>query len=425
MEYAIGIVGTTAAGLVDLRNTPLQQNNYPGVEVHAATIIGLLDADFRSKPYYSTAAEFIILLVIGLFLAFALPPLGALGETATWFSTSSVLAALNLYLWSEHNVILAIAPVLLLALSLYIVNTTYGYLFESRAKQKLGRLFGQYIPPELVQEMTKDPDSYNLEAKKKELTVLFTDVRGFTTISEGLEPKQLSLLMNTLLSSLTKVVHDHSGTIDKYMGDAMMAFWGAPIDNPNHASVAVGAALSMMEALERVNVDFAERGWAPVKIGIGLNSGDMSVGNMGSEFRMAYTVLGDAVNLGSRIEGITKNYGVDILVSEYTAAQATQYEYQEMDIVKVKGKDEPVAMLEPLGPIESVDKTRITERDHFHAFLTLYRQQQFEQALSDLKSMQEQYGDKLLFDLYTERCDQFLRHPPGNDWDGVFIAKSK
>ena len=425
LQFVIGIVGTTAAGLVDLRNTPLQQNNYPGVEVHAATIAGILDSSFRSRPYYAATAEFLLILLVGMILSIVLPMLGATSQTLTWLLSSAALIAGNLYLWINENTILAIAPLLVLATGLYMINMAYGYFFESRNKAQLSGLFGQYIPPELVDEMSKDPESYDLEAKREQLTVLFSDVRGFTNISEGLDPKSLSTLMNELLSPMTRIVHDNGGTIDKYMGDAMMAFWGAPVSNENHASAAVHSGMAMLEQLGPLNEGFAAKGWPDVKIGIGLNTGNMNVGNMGSEFRMAYTVLGDAVNLGARVEGLTKEYGVLFIVTEFTATEAPEYEYRILDKVRVKGKEEPVTILEPLGLTEEVSAAEIDERDRYHSALDLYKQQKFEDAIQVLEQLDREFGERFVHQLYVKRCQHFIATPPTENWDGVYTFTTK
>jgi adenylate cyclase len=425
LQFVIGIVGTTAAGLVDLRNTPLQQNNYPGVEVHAATITGILDANFRSRPYYAASAEFLLILLLGISLSVILPMLGATAQTLTWMLSSAALIGGNLYLWSNENTILAIAPLLALATGLYMINMAYGYFFESRNKAKLSGLFGQYIPPELVDEMSKDPEAYNLEARREQLTVLFSDVRGFTNISEGLDPKSLSTLMNELLSPMTRIVHDNHGTIDKYMGDAMMAFWGAPLANANHASAAVQSGMAMLEELGPLNERFAAKGWPNVKIGIGLNTGNMNVGNMGSEFRMAYTVLGDSVNLGARVEGLTKEYGVLFIVTEFTAAEAPEYEYRTLDIVRVKGKDEPVTILEPIGLREEVSVAEKQELNRYHAALQLYKEQKFSAAIEVFEQLDQEFGERFVHQLYIKRSEHFLAQPPAQDWDGVYTFTTK
>jgi adenylate cyclase len=224
---------------------------------------------------------------------------------------------------------------------IYLVNMSYGFFVESRNKRLLAGRFGQYVPPELVDEMAKNPEEINLKGESRVMTVMFSDVRGFTNISEGLDPQQLTELMNDFLTPMTQIIHQNRGTIDKYMGDAIMAFWGAPLVDENHAQNALNAALQMNAALKNLNEKLAKKNLPAISIGVGINTGDMAVGNMGSSFRMTYTVMGDNVNLGSRLESLTKNYGVDIVVSESVKAHATNYVYRELDIVRVKGKDVP------------------------------------------------------------------------------------
>jgi adenylate cyclase len=254
---------------------------------------------------------------------------------------------------------------------------------------------------------------------------MFSDVRGFTSISEGLEPKQLSELMNQLLTPMTRVIHQQRGTIDKYMGDAVMAFWGAPLPDPDHARHAINAALEMIAKLDDINALFKLKGWPQVRIGIGINTGTMNVGNMGSEFRMAYTVLGDAVNLGSRLEGLTKGYGADIIVSETTAKAAPQYAYRELDVVRVKGKDKPVAIFEPLGPAGAIDARRVDEIKLYRQALKYYRSQQWDQAELQFLNLAKASPSSQLYKMYAERVAHFRKNPPGANWDGVFTHMSK
>jgi adenylate cyclase len=266
------------------------------------------------------------------------------------------------------------------------------------------------------------------------MTVLFTDIRGFTSISESMAPEDLSELMNSFLTPMTGIVHRHGGAIDKYMGDAMMAFWGAPIEDEQHASHAVHAALEMIESLESVNAEFASRGWPRIRIGIGLNTGTMSVGNMGSAFRMAYTVLGDAVNLGSRLEGLTSQYRVPILMNETTARLCDDIELLALDRVRVKGKLEPVRIVTPLGHRGAVPASRLDRAERFRLALHHYHARRWEDALSALKALESEclaedpedaHSDASLFGVYRVRCEQMLADPPGPDWDGVvdFVVK--
>jgi adenylate cyclase len=226
----------------------------------------------------------------------------------------ALVAGLN-FCSSGHDLVLPLASTLVMAAFAFALNMSYGYLVESRAKRELAQLFGTYVPPELVDEMVKDPDSYSMTAATRELTVMFCDMRGFTQISEGMEPTQLQALLNTVFSRLTDIIRAHRGTIDKYMGDAIMAFWGAPVDTPNHAGLAVQTALDMAQAVRAINQERQQAGLPAIGVGIGLNTGAMCVGDMGSDVRRSYTVIGDAVNLGSRLEGLSRTYGVDIVAT--------------------------------------------------------------------------------------------------------------
>jgi adenylate cyclase len=306
-----------------------------------------------------------------------------------------------------------------------MLHTSYGFFIESRGKRQLANLFGHYIPPELVDEMSESPEEFSLDGENREMTVLFSDVRGFTTISEGMDPKQLTQLMNALLTPMTRVIHKNHGTIDKYMGDAIMSFWGAPLADTEHARHALYAAMEMMDELKIMQEDFKQRGWPEVNIGIGLNTGNMNVGNMGSEFRMAYTVLGDAVNLGSRLEGLTKEYGVNIIVSESTRAEIPEFLFRELDLVRVKGKHEPVAIFEPLGHKNDVEKSVSKELRAYRKALKSFRAQSWDTAELDFFNLNRIYPDRYLYEVYLKRIIFYRENPPGEDWDGVFTHTSK
>ncbi len=423
LQGAIVLVGTSAPGLLDLRSAPVQKV-FPGVEIHANLISGILDGTIKEKPAYVLGAEVVMVLVTGLILSVAFTILSAFWSTAMTLAVASAVIGLNLYLWESVNIVLPIAATLLTVLTLFLVNMSYGFFVESRGKRQLAGLFGQYVPPELVEEMSQNPESYTLEAENRELTVLFSDVRGFTTISERLEPRELSRLMNEFLTPLTRVIHNHRGTIDKYMGDAIMAFWGAPVADPEHARHALKAGMEMIGILNDMQEQFRERGWPEIRIGVGVNTGPMSVGNMGSEFRMAYTVLGDSVNLGSRLEGLTRQYGVDIIVSESTRKALPDYSYRELDRVRVKGKDRPVGIYEPIGETDSVDKAIRDELELYQRALKLYRAQNWDMAELQFLNLQQMSKHPIYF-IYAQRISHFRREPPGPDWDGVFTFKTK
>jgi len=316
------------------------------------------------------------------------------------------------------------AAPMLTVLGLYALNTAYGFFAATRSKRQITKLFGQYVPPELADEMSQDPAHYTMEGQSREMTVLFSDIRGFTNFSEKLPPAELAEVLNAYLSTMTRIVQQHRGTIDKYIGDAIMAFWNAPVDLGDHASRAVQTALDMQAALSQLNQEFAARGWPEVKIGVGVNTGRMSVGNMGSEFRMSYTVMGDAVNLGSRLEGITKQYGVGILVTQTTVEADPEHVFMKVDDVRVKGKETPVAIYEPLGGKAGLDESVRQGAADFELAFARYQSQDWEAAESALRALNAR-TPRTLYDIYLERIAHFRETPPPADWDGVFVYTTK
>lgn len=419
----IVLVGSSAPGLKDQRTTPLE-TTYPGVEVHANLIAGLLDNNIKRQPGWVIAVEFFLLLTISIVLGLINARLEPMRSLIVTMAALAAVVVGNMYAW-HNNLVLPLASPVMLILFIFVFQTLWGFFVEARDKRMLAKLFGQYIPPELVEEMAESPDKISVSGESRDMTVLFSDVRGFTTISEGLEPQALTQLMNEMLTPMTHVIHHHRGTIDKYMGDAIMAFWGAPLKDDNHARHALEAGLEMVKALPQINQRFRDKGWPEINIGVGLNSGVMSVGNMGSEFRMAYTVMGDAVNLGSRLEGLTKQYGVNIIVSEFTKAKVPDYSFLELDRVRVKGKDEPVIIFEPLGATEKQSEDLLSRVERFHAALLDYRQQRWDAAESALKALEEEDPQRKIYGVYLERIQHFREDPPDIDWDGVFTHTSK
>ena len=424
LRGAIILVGTTAPGLLDARTTPMQES-YAGVEAHANIISGIIDNHIKARPAYTLGVELISLLLVGLMLAFALPVLAPLWATVLSLATLTGLTAFNLSMWQSANLVLPLASTLVMTTVLFVFNMTYGFFTESLGKRSLAKLFGQYVPPELVTEMAQDPNAYTLTGESREMTVLFTDVRGFTSISEGLDPQQLTKLMNEFLTPMTQVIHRHRGTIDKYMGDAIMAFWGAPLHDPQHAQHALQAALDMIARLDTLQTKFKANGWPPINIGVGLNTGEMTVGNMGSEFRLAYTVMGDAVNLGSRLEGLTKEYGVPIIVSEFTRAAVPDFVFRELDCVRVKGKNKIVQIYQPIGQVGAVDAKVLQELALYGEALKQYRAQNWRSAQEKFDVLQVNCPECQLYALYAQRIAYFIAQPPDSNWDGSFTYTSK
>lgn len=423
LQDKLVIVGTSSAGLLDLLATPVAEA-YIGAEVHANIASGILDQSFRSSPPYVLAIELVQLLVSVLVLALMIPLLSAVGAGIAIVSLAAVNVGLNFYAWNQLQLILPLASVLTLVGLMAFIQITYDYFVESRRKDRLGRMFGQYIPAELVEEIDATGDELSLEGENRVMSVLFSDVRGFTTISEGLDPIELTSLMNAFLTPITRIIHDNRGTIDKYMGDAVMAFWGAPLTDEQHAHHATIAALEMIEEMKTVSREFAERGWPPIKVGIGIASGPMNVGNMGSAFRMAYTVMGDTVNLGSRLEGMTKMYGANLIVAEETKNMIAGFITRELDTLRVKGKLQPITIFEPLCETKDATPELLAEVDLFQKGLAHYRDQAWDAAEQVFEALQ-QSNPGVLYELYLERVAAFKADPPGDDWDGVFVATSK
>jgi adenylate cyclase len=427
LKGAIVIVGTTAAGLLDQRITPVAKN-YAGVEVHANIVSGMLDGRIRHKAPYYRGIETVMLFALTLLMALLFPRLSPLAGAGLSLGLVVGLFALALAMWSGANFVLPFGVPVTFVFVQFLVQQLYGFFVENRRARDISKLFGQYVPPEIVEEMATNPAAVSMETDNREMTVLFSDIRGFTTISERFRdrPQELSRLMNEFLGPLTEVVFRHRGTIDKYMGDAIMAFWGAPLHDAEHAQHALEAALEFPLALRRLDAEFEARGWPKLHIGVGLNTGMMTVGNMGSEFRVAYTVLGDTVNQASRMESLTKVYGVEAICGETTrAAVKDSWAFRELDRVRVKGKNEPVSIYEPLGRRETLDPAVAQDLGRHRQALRAYRRQLWDEAEREFFGLTQSGRPHPIYELYLARIAYFRQHPPAPDWDGTFTFDHK
>ena len=424
LKGKIALIGATAPGLLDLRATPVG-HPYAGVEIHANLISGMLDGDIKKKPPYVVGAEVVILAAVGISLALLVPMLSALWATLVSLAGFALVVGLNLALWGYADIALPLASSLLMIVAIYTIDMAYGYFVESRSKRQFTDLFGQYVPPELVDQMAEDPEKYDMQGREEFLSVLFADVRGFTGISESMSARDLSAYINDYLTAMSLVIRNRRGTLDKYIGDAIMAFWGAPVEDPEHARNAVLTALEMQKRAKSLSEEFTAKGWRPFRIGIGVNSGLMRVGDMGSKLRRAYTVMGDPVNLGSRLEGVTKRYGVGILVGETTRKLVRDIVFREIDRVRVKGKDEAVAIYEPIGLEGEVKKDVLDEMRLWGQFLRHYRAREWDAAEVALLNLQRSNKDCELYRIYAERVADYRKEPPGPDWDGVTRFETK
>ena len=419
LKGRIALIGTTAPTLQDLRATPVD-GVYPGVEIHANLLAGMLDNELKRRPWYTAGAEAVLLLVGGVVLSVLIPRLSALWATLVAAAGVALIVAFNFAAWNAGGLVLPLASSLLIAAAIYTMNMAYGYFVESRSKRRLAGRFGEYVPPELVDRMAKDPERYTMEPKSAELTILFSDIRGFTGISEALSPEALREYINEYLTEMSVIIRNrHRGTLDKYIGDAIMAFWGAPLEDAQHARNGVLAALEMQKGIEPLNEKFSARGWPPLAIGVGVNSGTVRVGDMGSRVRRAYTAMGDAVNVASRLEGRTKTYGVGVLVGEATRARVKDVVFREIDRIRVKGKDEAITIYEPLGENEGADLQLWQDA------LRAYRAQEWSAAEGILLNLQRGNPGCGLYPAYLKKVQDRRRQPPPPDWDGVTAFDEK
>lgn len=312
-----------------------------------------------------------------------------------------------------------------LVLALAVLNLAFGYLNEARQRGRLKDMFGQYVPPTLVEQMVRAPGRFSTAGESREMTVLFADIRSFTTLSETLTPGELKGLLNQFFTRMTRIIFERHGTIDKYVGDMIMAFWGAPLPDPDHALHATEAALEMLGAVESLRPELAAQGLPEISIGIGINTGVMNVGDMGSEFRRAYTVIGDAVNLGSRIEGLTKFYGAGLVIGEATRAQLGSFVCRRLDRVRVKGKTQGVEVYEPLCREDKAEPALRLEIERHHRALELYWAQQWDESCAEFEALHARAPQTRIYALYLERIDELRRRPLPADWDGVYDRRTK
>jgi adenylate cyclase len=450
LHNSLVLVGTSAPGLGDIRAMPLQQV-YPGVEVHANMLNALLnsvtpievssgetdtqsvfdaffvsdDVVFPYRPDWESGALFFIIMVLGIAMSMSFPFMNAAVMAGAAFTLLVGSVWFNFQLWANYKLDFSLVLLLLVIIMVTSVNLIYGFLAESQTRKTIKGMFDQYVPPAHIDSMLNDPDNYTFEGESKELTVLFSDIRSFTTISEALSASELKTLLNDFFTPITEIIFKHNGTIDKYVGDMVMAFWGAPLDDENHRVNAVRAALEMLQKVEEMKAEFDERGYPEVNVGVGINTGFMNVGDMGSTYRRSYTVLGDAVNLGSRLEGLTKFYGIRLLIGQETARQLDGYLIRLIDKVKVKGKHEAVECYEPLCEESSAGEQLKARVKAYHEALNCYFAQHWDEAEQKFNALLENEPDSLLYQVYIERIETLREADLPADWDGAFTHTSK
>ena len=420
----IVLVGATAIGLYDMRNTPFAAV-YPGLEIHATVIDNILERAFIHKPKWTRIFDAMAIVLFAIILGILIPRLSAIKGVVLTSGLFVLYIFVTQWLFSHKLLWVNMVYPLLGLVLVYTSLTIYRYLTEERERKKIRGAFSHYVSSAVVNEVLKNPDKLKLGGDIKELTVLFSDIRGFTTISEGMIPEQVHRLINGYLTAMTDIVFKHGGTLDKYMGDAIMAIYGAPVDQPDHAQKACETALEMMQVLKELNAGWVREGKPALDIGIGINTGMMMVGNMGSEQRFEYTVLGDAVNLGSRLEGANKTYLTHILISEFTYQKVKdEFLCMEMDSVRVKGKTRPVSIYQLMGRRET-SAAHVETIRYFHQGLQFYKEQKWDKALEAFKTVSAMDKEVYAAQFYMERIADLKSNPPPCDWDGVWIMKEK
>jgi adenylate cyclase len=431
------LIGTSAAGLLDLKTTP-NDPTMPGVEVHAQVLESILSNAVLSQPNYAIGAELLATLLMGVVIIWVAPMLSAGRLLLLGAVFIAVLVGGSWYLFAEQKLLIDFTYPLLASLLIYITLVFTNFVKEQAQRRQIRSAFGQYLSPALVEQLALSPEKLVLGGEARDMTIMFSDVRGFTTIAEIYkdDPQGLTALMNSFLTPLTNAIIERKGTIDKYMGDAIMAFWNAPLYDPSHELNACEAALDMLDRVEKLNREREEAAktngslFIPINIGVGINTGNCVVGNMGSELRFDYSVLGDSVNVASRLEGQCKSYGLPIIIGSRTASVARdKFAVLELDFIAVKGKTEPDVVYAIVGRSDLANSGRFQRwRELNMNMLSRYRSRDWPGALAAIEqglAADEENRFKTLYEVYAARIRQFQVTPPPDDWNGAFALETK
>lgn len=422
LQNAYVLLGTSVPGLFDLIAVPVSKV-FPGVEFHAQALNTILTRRFLQRPEWIKGLELVQLAALGLLLALLLPRAGAVGGVLLTCAAVGGSSMFSVWMLDRHGFLVDMVTPAAASLFLFTLLTFLNYFVEEREAQRLRSAFAQYLAPEVVEELVKNQDSVVLTGEERELTILFSDIRSFTSMAERMRPEDLCAFLNEYLTPMTAAVMSRRGTVDKFIGDAVMAFWNAPLTTPSHARHACECALAMLKELEALNRSWLRRGLPAIRIGIGVHCGMARVGNMGSRQRFEYTVIGDTVNLASRLEGLTKLYGAEIVVSG--AVRDTlrhEFRFRQLDTVRVVGKTEPVAIYQLLGELRGPEPAE--DQPLRSTALELYRSGSFQAAGQLFLRLAEQQPEDKFYRLYQERCRLLAENPPPH-WDGVTDLRSK
>jgi adenylate cyclase len=431
------LVGTSAAALNDIKTTPVDRA-MPGVEIHAQVLESALTHKVLAQPYYGTALEFFAAMILGLLVIAFAPAFGPVTLVAVGALFATVLIGTSWYFYTQHRLLIDFTYPLLSTTLIYLTLIFSSFVREQAQRRQIRSAFGQYLSPALVEQLAQSPERLVLGGEEREMTIMFSDVRGFTAISESYkhDPQGLTALMNRFLTPLTNAILARKGFIDKYMGDAIMAFWNAPLDDKAHPRNACEAAIDMLEQVDELNKtreqEAQEGGHAfvPLNVGIGLNTGTCVVGNMGSDMKFNYSVLGDSVNLASRLEGQSKEYGFPIIAGSETAlAVKDSFAILELDFIRVKGKQEPEVIYAIAGRQDTAQSDRFQRlRNLTVEMLACYRSRDWDGALAAIERGRrtgEAHTLALLYNLYEARIIGYRKNPPPEDWNGAFALLTK
>ncbi len=425
LKDKIVIVGATAVGIFDLRVTPFG-NVFPGLEIHANVIDAILSKDFMYQPAWAAIFDIMAIMAAGIFLAIALPKTGGIGGAIAGSFLFITYIFLCQYLFSAKGLILNLIYPLTVIIVVYIAITAYKYFTETRQKRFIKNAFSTYLAPTVVKQLIESPEKLELGGEERVITAFFSDIQGFTSISEKLAPHELVELLNEFLTEMTDIILRYRGTVDKFEGDAIIAFFGAPNEIENQEEVACNACIDMQKRLSELRIKWKAEGKPELKMRIGLCTGTAVVGNMGSKTRMDYTMMGDTVNTAARLEGVNKIYGIYTLVSDSTfKATDGSIIAREIDSINVVGKKEPVTVYQLLGYPDDIDPVMHKTLDHYSRGLNAYKSQNWEEAIDCFKAVIELTPDDGPGKTMLLRCDEYKINPPSKGWDGSFTMRSK
>jgi adenylate cyclase len=418
-QDAYVLIGTSAPGLFDLRSVPTDQI-FPGVELHGHALNTILSKNYLHRPEWAKGAELISICCICLLLLFLLSRMKAASGALLVFFLSAGMFFFSLWCLHRYHLLLDIIYPLTATWLMFSTLTFYNFIAGERKIHRLRSAFSHYLSPEVVKELLRKQDDLVLDGEERELTILFSDIRQFTTMAEKMSPDDLCAFLNEYLTPMTEAVMERRGTVDKFIGDSIMAFWNAPLYTPNHLEHACNCALAMIHDLNNLNRSWSKRGLPEVRVGIGIHYGVARVGNMGSQQRFDYTVMGDSVNLSSRLEGLTRLYDVDILVSDtvFERLQESDFFFRPIDTVRAVGKTTPVTLYQLTGLRQEKPVEYLEELISYEDALACYKDGDFFQAAQAFHTLKEKYPHEHLYELYSARCLQMIKDPP-QDWNGI------